>query len=93
MTIKVRAITSQESETLDHWQRSDSVVGYRRARILRLSEAGWQSAAIAEVLGLHIETVRETIKAFNKGGIAALAPQPRSGGRLGRLSTPRKSRS
>ena len=90
MTIKVRAITSQESGTLDHWQRSDNVVGYRRARILRLSEAGWNCAAIAEVLGLHIETVRETINEFNEGGVTAIAPQARSGGRLGRLSTPMK---
>jgi transposase len=88
MTIKVRPITAQESETLDHWQRSDNVVGYRRARILRLSEAGWKSEAIAEVLGLHIETVRETIKDFNEGGVTAIAPQPRSGGRQGRLRTP-----
>jgi predicted ArsR family transcriptional regulator len=84
MTIKVRPITAQESGTLDHWQRSDNVVGYRRARILRLSEAGWKCEAIAQVLGLHIETIRETIKDFNEGGVTAIAPQPRSGGRLGR---------
>lgn len=90
MTIKVRPITTEESETLEHWQRSDNIVGYRRARILRLSEAGWKCATIAEVLGLHIETVRETINEFNEGGITAIAPQPRSGGRPGRLSTPTK---
>ena len=90
MTIKVRPITAQESETLEHWQRSDNVVGYRRARILRLSEAGWKCEAIAGVLGLHIETVRETIKEFNEGGVTAIAPQPRSGGRPGRLPTRRK---
>ena len=87
MTIKVRPITSQEAQALDHWQRSDNVVGYRRARILRLSEAAWKCEAIAEVLGLHIETVRETINEFNEGGITAIAPQPRSGGRPGRSST------
>lgn len=81
MTIKVRHITPQESETLDNWQRADDIVGYRRARILRLSEMGFKCAHIAEVLGLHVETVRWTIKAFNKGGVAAITPQPRSGGR------------
>lgn len=90
MTIKVRFITPQESETLDSWQRADDIVGYRRARILRLSEMGFRCAYIAEVLGLHVETVRWTIKTFNKGGIAAIAPQPRSGGRPGRLPTRRK---
>jgi transposase len=80
MTIYVRSITPEESETLDHWERADDVVGYRRARILRLSEAGWQAGRIANALGLHIETVRQTIKDFNKGGIPAIAPRPRSGG-------------
>lgn len=81
MAIKVRTITSEESETLEHWQRADNVVGYRRARILRLSAAGWGCPEIADVLGVHVETVRETIKAFNKGGLPAIAPRPRSGGR------------
>jgi transposase len=81
MTIRVRTITNKESETLDHWQRCDNVVGYRRARVLRLSEREWQCAAIAEVLGLHVETVRQVIKDFNEGGIDAIAPRPRSGGR------------
>jgi len=33
-------------------------------------------------LGLHAETVRQTIKDFNTGGISAITPRPRSGGRL-----------
>jgi transposase len=32
-------------------------------------------------LALHVETVRWVIKAFNEGGIEAITPQPRSGGR------------
>jgi transposase len=81
MAIKVRPITPEESEILDQWQRSDDIVRYRRARILRLSEANRQCPAIAEVLGLHVETVRQTIKDFNEGGIPAITPRPRSGGR------------
>lgn len=81
MTIKVRPITTEESGILDRWQRSDDVIRYRRARILRLSEAKWKCPAIAEALALHAETVREVIKAFNEGGIAAITPEPRSGGR------------
>ena len=82
MAIRVRSITSEESEILDRWERDDNIVCYRRARILRLSEADWRCPAIAEVLALHVETVRWTIKAFNEGGIEAITPQPRSGGRL-----------
>ena len=47
----------------------------------RLAEQNWQSEAIADVLGVHVETVRQVIKDFNKGGIDAIAPRPRSGGR------------
>jgi transposase len=81
MAIKVRSITAEESEILDRWQRGDDLVRYRRARILRLSETGWRCPAIAEVLALHVETVRWVIKTFNEGGIEAITPQPRSGGR------------
>lgn len=80
MTIKVRAITAEELKTLNHWQRADDIVGYRRARMLQLSAVGWKSADIAEALGVHVETVRQTIKVFNEGGIPAIAPRPRSGG-------------
>ena len=81
MAIRVRSITAEESEVLDRWQRGDDIVRYRRARVLRLSETGWRCPAIAEVLALHPETVRWVIKAFNEGGIEAITPQPRSGGR------------
>jgi hypothetical protein len=74
MAIKARTITPQESETLDRWQRLDDIVRYRRGRILRLSEADWKYPILAEALGLHVETVRQTIKDFNEGGIATLAP-------------------
>ena len=81
MTIRVRSITAEEAEILDSWQRCDDIVRYRRARILRLSEAGWRCPVIAEILALHVETVRRVIKTFNEGGIEAITPQPRSGGR------------
>lgn len=81
MTIKVRSITPEESEVLEQWQRCDNVVRYRRARILRLSAKRWKCAAIADALALHVQVVRDVITAFNEGGIEAITPQPRSGGR------------
>jgi transposase len=81
MTIKVRPITAEESAVLDRWQRSDDAIRYRRARILRLSEIRWKCPAIAEALALHPETVRDVIQTFNEGGIPAITPEPRSGGR------------
>jgi len=81
MTIRVRSITGAESEILEQWQRCDDVVRYRRARIVQLSARRWKCPAIAEALALHAQTVRDVIVAFNEGGIAAITPQPRSGGR------------
>lgn len=86
MVIRVRPMTQEEREILGRWERSDDVVRYRRARILRLSAAGWKCAAIAEALALHVATVRWIIKAFSEGGIPAVTPQPRSGGRPPRYS-------
>jgi transposase len=81
MTIRIRPINTEEREILGHWERADDVVRYRRARVLLLSEDCWKCARIAEALGLHVETVRSIVKAFNEGGIDAVTPQPRSGGR------------
>ncbi len=81
MAIRVRSITQEEHETLGRWERSDDVVRYRRARILRLPEAKWKCSAITEALALHVETVRMVVKASNEGGIPAITPEPRSGGR------------
>lgn len=90
MTLHVRRVTREEADILDHWQRADNVVRYRRARIVRLSADRWKAEEIANALGLHVETVRQTIKDFNEGGIPAITPQPRSGGRPGSPPTPKK---
>ena len=90
MTLYVRKIRFDESDVLDRWQRADNVVRYRRARIVRLSAGGWQATDIAEALGLHVEIVRQTIKDFNKGGIPAITPRPRSGGRRGSRHIPKR---
>ncbi|HEC36113.1 MAG TPA: helix-turn-helix domain-containing protein [Anaerolineae bacterium] len=62
MAIKACSITSRESEVLNRWQQCDDIIRYQRACILRLSEAGWRCPVIAEALGLHVETVRLTVK-------------------------------
>jgi len=81
MTIRVRTIRDEERETLGQWERADGVVAYRHARVLLLSAQGWRCARIAEALGLHVQTVRDLIKAFNADGLDAVTPRPRSGGR------------
>ena len=78
---RVRPTTAEESEILDRSGRGDNIVCYRRARILRLSEADWRCPAIAEVLPLHVGPALWAIEAFNEAGIEAIPPQPRSGSR------------
>lgn len=90
MTLYARSITPDESDVLDHWQRADNVVRYRRARIVRLSAQGWKAGEIADALDLHTESVRQTIKDFNKGGIPAITPRPRAGGRPGSRPIPKR---
>ena len=81
MTIKIRALSTQEQRTLAHWQRGDDAVRYRHARVLLLASQAWTCDRIAEALGLHVNTVRHLIEAFNQGGLEAVTPRPRSGGR------------
>ncbi len=81
MTIKIRALSTHEQRALAHWQRGDDAVRYRHARVLLLASKTWTCDRIAEALGLHVETVRHLIEAFNQGGLEAVTPRPRSGGR------------
>ncbi|MHB0859355.1 MAG: helix-turn-helix domain-containing protein [Anaerolineae bacterium] len=81
MTIRVRSVHNEERQTLEQWERAAGVVAYRHARALLLSAHGQPCARIAEALGLHVQTVRDLIKAFNAGGPDAGSPRPRSGGR------------
>ena len=64
MALKVHPLKDEEKEILAQWQRSDNVVGYRRSRIVQLSTRGWGWGEIAEALGLHIESVRQTVNEF-----------------------------
>lgn len=81
MTTKIRSLSPQEKRTLARWQRGDDAVRYRHARVLLLASQSWACERIAEALGLHVNTVRTLINTFNQGGLEAVTPRPRSGGR------------
>jgi hypothetical protein len=74
--IRVRNMSYEELETLIYWERADNVLGYIRARILRLSQDGWECPEIATAMGLDVDSVRKVIINFNRGGIATIAPRP-----------------
>lgn len=58
-----------------------------RLEMVRLSDAGWSVPRIARHLGQHEQTVRAWIKAFLRGGCAALPNKPR-GGKQSALTAP-----
>jgi transposase len=50
-----------------------------RLEMIRLSAAGWSPPRIALHLGLHAQTVRQWLQAFQRGGFDALPDQPHPG--------------
>ena len=53
----------------------------QRIQMVLLREAGMTQPAIAEAMGVSLSTVNRAHMAFDRGGLAALAPRP-SGGRV-----------
>lgn len=74
---KLRKGEQRELTRLVHSGEDGRLV--RRAQIIRLSSQGHSAPAIAEAWGLHVQTVRRGINAFNAEGLASLADKPRSG--------------
>lgn len=52
---------------------------YIRARILLLAESAPSATAILEALGVHVQTVRETLRRFAIDGLPGVEPKPRPG--------------
>jgi transposase len=76
----IRAPTSEERETLHQWDRSEQSAWYQRARtILLAADSRLDATAIARHLGLHPNTTRRWLHAFDQAGLSMLAPQPKGG--------------
>lgn len=74
-----RPLTDEERIQLLTWQHSKHTSMYIRARLLLLAEGAPSSTAIAEALGVHVQTVRETLRRFAMDGLPGAEPKPRSG--------------
>jgi transposase len=70
----VRPLTDVERQTLEAGLRSSRAFTLRRAQILLASARGEHTPAIAAALGCSDQTVRDAIHAFDRRGVAALAP-------------------
>ncbi len=78
--LRVRPLTQDERTELERWIRSGETAWYQRARtILLASDEEASGEHIARVLGLHANTTRRWMHAFNEGGVQALAPKPKGG--------------
>jgi transposase len=68
----VRSLTNAERDALKAGLRSSDAFTHRRSQILLASARGETPPTIARQLGCASQTVRNTIKAFNQRGTAAL---------------------
>lgn len=75
-------LTAEEDRTLFEL-RGATTVAQRvkdRAEVLRLNYRGWYVEKIAEHFNWHVETVRDTLKRWQKDGLGGLWDAPRPGG-------------
>ena len=81
MALKLRALSSEEHDTIEKWAYSRTAAArlVERARIILLAHQGHRVPAIAQQLQLTAITVRTWLKSFNAAGLAGLSDQPRSG--------------
>jgi transposase len=68
----VRPLSDAERNALKAGLRSSDAFTHRRSQILLASARGERPPAIARQLGCASQTVRNTIRAFNQRGLAAL---------------------
>lgn len=72
MPLHARLLTDEERPQVEKLVRSSDAVTHRRARIVLLSAEGRRVAEIVAATGLSDRTVRNTLRAFNRAGVASL---------------------
>jgi transposase len=73
--IFVRAVTDPEQQVLHATLRASDAFALRRAQIILASARGLSPKPIAQQVGCSVQTVRNTINAFDHAGIACLKKQ------------------
>jgi transposase len=81
MGIRVREMTSEESQAIERLARARNEPASRvaRAKMVAMSQQGLSVPAIAKQLGLGEKRVRDWVRRFNAQGLAGLEDKPRSG--------------
>lgn len=75
----VRTLLPAEEDILRQLSRSSETIIHRRSRIILLSAARRSSIEIAEMVGMHQNSIRLVIRSFNECGIDSIFPRPISG--------------
>lgn len=81
MLLHARLLTDAERQHVEKLVRSADAVTHRRARIVLLSTEGRRVAEIVAATGLSEKTVRNTLRAFNRTGVASLPRRKAPGAR------------
>jgi transposase len=81
MALHLRALTEEESRTIQKWSqsRTEEARLVERAKIIRLASEGHRVPEIAGMVGLDEKTVRKWLKRFAEEGLCGLEDAPRSG--------------
>lgn len=74
-----RSLTDEERVELLAWQHSKRTSTYVRARTLLLAESAPSATAIAQALGIHVQTVRGALRRFADEGLPGTKPKPGPG--------------
>lgn len=71
----VRPLTAEERQQLQSGRKSKDRFTLRRAQVLLASAEGQKPQSIARILGCSDQTVRNTIRAFDRQGLDGLVKQ------------------
>lgn len=74
-------LTKQQRQQLKQAMKGKHLSGryLKRLQSIRLNDRGYQVTRISELLEAHYNSVRNWLKRYEQGGLAALAEKPREG--------------
>src|SRR3972149_9711294 len=75
MVLRVELSDEQGNRLRRLMKATRDVVVLRRAMVVMQSAQGYTPPRIAELMGLHVDYVREIVKAFQGGGFDSLNPK------------------
>jgi transposase len=74
-------LTAQQRQELEQAMKGKHLSGcyLKRLQSVSLNDRGYKMTSISELLEVHYNSVRNWLKRYEQGGVAALAERPREG--------------